>query len=108
MASQVQQAINKCKKAQRHISNTTTYEACHRDVETTLHVLRDCGFTRNVWKSLAPRKHWDNFFTRNIDIQGWLNTNLQSLHLDANGLQWRVMFRAICWGLWHIRNEVVF
>lgn len=31
-------------RLRRHISNTTTYEACRRDAETTLHVLHDCGF----------------------------------------------------------------
>ena len=46
----------------RHITADATSCSCGHYLEDTIHVLRDCVITRQVWLKLVPSNLWNNFF----------------------------------------------
>ncbi|XP_054790038.1 uncharacterized protein LOC129295539 [Prosopis cineraria] len=79
---------------------------CNSTVESSLHVLRDCTDTGQLWGSVINTRYQRDFFNlRTID--DWISWNLkQGKKLEFqmnNGL-----FMVLCWNIWKRRNERIF
>ncbi|KAF2287057.1 hypothetical protein GH714_037261 [Hevea brasiliensis] len=77
------------------------------EMESHLHVLRDCSLTQQVWFDLRPPGAWDNFVaTNSVDV--WIGYNISSRQLHHSGYSWALIFCVTCWMLWMRRNRVIF
>ena len=74
--------------------------------ETTLHILRDCPWEREIWCQ-SPGILPLSFF--GMPLQNWLqyNATLERAILP-HLIPWRVFFPFTCWKLWLARNERIF
>ena len=80
---------------------------CHYEVESILHVLRDCPFSTSVWIQLGGRVSNSNFFS--LSLRDWLFSNATSNLLHNSGsLPWNLVFLFSIWMLWKDRNLCVF
>ena len=80
---------------------------CNREVESILHMLHDCPFSKTVWHQLGRRIDNSNFFT--LSLQEWLNANATSnLHHISGPLPWNHVFLFGIWLLWKDRNSCIF
>ena len=78
---------------------------CHYP-ETTVHILRDCPWAREVW-SQSPSILPLSFFR--LSLQDWLCSNATTEWSTLpQYLPWRILFLFLCWNLWLARNEGIF
>ena len=75
-------------------------EQCPRcnNMETTIHILRDCPWAKEVWDQ-SPGILPLSFF--HMPLQAWLRSNATAdsviLHQQ---LPWKIYFPFLCWNLW--------
>lgn len=55
----------KAEVIRRHILMDNSYERCGIEVETTLHVLRDCLVAKRVWNQFIPSTRRHQFYSLN-------------------------------------------
>ena len=78
---------------------------CHY-LETTIHILRDCPWAREVW-SQSPGILPLSFFHQTL--QEWLQHNATTVDVVLpHQLPWRIYFPFLCWNLWLSRNDRIF
>ncbi|QHO32521.1 Putative ribonuclease H protein [Arachis hypogaea] len=84
------------------MTNDAGCPRCNNNNETALHVLRDCPFATEIWKSLAYQDHDRNFFQQ--DRRNWLLKNLASTEIE----EWANKFGMAISSIWYERNKLVF
>ena len=62
--------------ASRHLNIDSSCERCGAGIENTVHVLRDCPYSRAVWLRLLRGNNQQHFFESNL--ADWMDENLQS------------------------------
>ncbi|KAK8526975.1 hypothetical protein V6N12_054207 [Hibiscus sabdariffa] len=96
--------LERCRRSVGHHPSCTI---CDTQDESTLHVLRDCKFAREVWLYFSPVVYSPTFFTENL--QAWLISNIHCHALVSKySIPWYTFFISILWQLWKARNEHVF
>ncbi|CAL1355748.1 unnamed protein product [Linum trigynum] len=93
-------------RAKRHISVTSGCFRCENQVESTLHILRDCPPAAFVWMRTVPADQHQAFFSMDLDL--WLATNLQKTDRYVEDTPWNAFFSIAIWNLWKNRNEGAF
>ncbi|CAN1147373.1 Putative ribonuclease H protein At1g65750 [Linum perenne] len=90
--------LTNSERRRRHMANDSSCSLCNHPEENLIHILRECPFANDVWKSLdesvllAPI--WSDL------INDWLDFLLKD---DR-----RMLFGVACWLLWKVRNERIF
>ncbi|KAH9770764.1 putative ribonuclease H protein [Citrus sinensis] len=92
--------------ARRHLDIEPLCGRCHADVESSLHAIRDCAYSRGVWRKLVPTLRQHDFFS--YPLRQWIMTNLRGRVCDMGSLFWPVMFGIAAWRIWYWRNQVMF
>lgn len=69
------------------------------EIETTLHVLRDCPLAKVVWSNILNVQLRDRFFVE--DLESWIGLNLDG------SMRWSSMWATACYFLWFWRNKEV-
>ena len=78
---------------------------CHTP-ETTIHVLWDCPWAKEVWNQ-SPGILPLSFF--HMPLQEWLRCNaIADRDILPYHLPWIIYFPFMCWKLWLARNERIF
>ncbi|KAK8986478.1 hypothetical protein V6N11_010034 [Hibiscus sabdariffa] len=96
--------LERCRRSVGHHPYCTT---CDTHDESTLHILRDCKFAREVWLYFLPGVYSPIFFTESL--QAWLLSNIHCHALASEySIPWSTIFISILWQLWKARNEHVF
>ncbi|KAK8559266.1 hypothetical protein V6N12_042546 [Hibiscus sabdariffa] len=91
----------------RSVGHHPSCTICDTQDESTLHVLRDCKFAREVWLYFSPVVYSPTFFTMNL--QAWLMSNIHCHDLISEySIPWSTFFVSILWQLWKAKNEHVF
>ncbi|XP_074266286.1 uncharacterized protein LOC141588759 [Silene latifolia] len=78
----------------------TACPRCQSNVETCLHVVRDCGWGDGIWEGMGIEVDRTVGFVR---VREWMEGMLRIL--DARE---RVVFVTTCWVLWEKRNKLIF
>ena len=81
--------VNQCLVA-RGLLMDACCPRCHCEVESILHLLRDCLLSMNVWHHLGRQVNSSNFFS--LSLQEWLITNATSKLHHNMGLPWNQVF----------------
>lgn len=89
----------------RGLSGSSDCPLCGREVETILHLMRDCVCILQVWNFLAENNLPSDFTTDDLD--SWLLANL-SEEASRRGFKWRVLFGVTLMVVWQARNELIF
>lgn len=84
----------------RKVPMETSCVFCGAEVETSLHILRDCPFARGVWLS-SPLGRID-VQPRSLDLLGWFLYCAEYLPVAAFDF-----FLYTGWAIWNARNELV-
>lgn len=75
-------------------------------LETTIHILHDCPWAKEVWDQ-SPGILPLSFF--HMPLQAWLRSNATAvgviLHMQ---LPWNIYFPFLYWHLWLVRNKRIF
>lgn len=72
-----------------------------------MYVVRDCGFSRAIWKSIVPRSLWNVFFR--LPTAQWIIWNIQNEGtLVVQKGEWTTFFSIMSWFLWKSRNDFIF
>lgn len=87
----------------RHIADSDLCPRCGEEEETTLHLLRDCSSSKDVWRLLAQ----DEFFFHQTDVISWLKTHGATFSSIEEGER-SLMFLHTLWCIWLARNDQVF
>ncbi|KAK4258548.1 hypothetical protein QN277_004989 [Acacia crassicarpa] len=95
--------VSRCK---RGLSEDGRCPVCKVDLETLLHVLRDCPGTHELWRQIVPSHLWNTFTS--LDLDSWMRWNLTSRGGSQKSEEWKQLFAIICWWLWKRRNSFVF
>lgn len=75
-------------RKRQHIVVDDSCPLCAVDVETTLHAIRDCTFTRNIWRSMIPNQVCNTFC--NLSSHVWLMWNVQDKgNLTKISMKWQ-------------------
>ncbi|WCJ27227.1 hypothetical protein M5689_008991 [Euphorbia peplus] len=91
-------------RRRRHFITDGNCSYC-KEIETPIHVLRDCVEARKVWVELIPTYYRSIFFS--MDLKDWIAANLVTPSHISN-LNWQVIFSTCIWWLWKWRNNRVF
>ncbi|PKI55955.1 hypothetical protein CRG98_023687 [Punica granatum] len=75
---------------------------CNTNVESIIHILRDCSSARQMWERLIPPSLQPNFFS--VSLHDWLMLNLVWPPCE----NWPTIFVTGCWLLWTWRNKELF
>ena len=89
-------------RATRGLTSDPGCKACPHEVETTMHILRDCKYARDVWNSLRPTGEDATFYS--TSLRNWIRQNLSkpSSHF------WPILFATAVWWIWRWRNTRCF
>ena len=63
---------------------SSTCDRCGADNESTLHTIRDCPISKDIWSSLGIRRSGDGFF--NLNLHQWLLSNLLCNRDEGHGV----------------------
>ena len=85
-------------RAKRGFSDSTGCVQCGNQMETGLHVLRDCPKAREIWNRLIPARdlqtflqlQWDNWMERVIDAEEVV---------QGSNIRWSTVLAIACWYL---------
>lgn len=75
---------------------------CPNTIESSIHVLRDCPYAREMWSKLQV----DQNFYQN-DCVAWVSSNLEKT-TSVLGIPWYTWFPFILWRIWIRRNKWCF
>lgn len=64
--------------------------------ETTIHLLRDCSFPRDMWLTFSSYHPTPNFF--DILVHQWCKTNTNT-NITVNNILWYILFPFILWSI---------
>ncbi|GMI85510.1 hypothetical protein like AT4G29090 [Hibiscus trionum] len=92
-------------RVRRHMASNNCCDWCGRDVESVLHVLRDCTHASRVWLQLRSPDDWGDFWTQSCE--SWIQANITGKGVCGND-SWKVLFAVVCWKLWSRRNSRLF
>ena len=85
----------------------TACDLCSCNSETIIHLLRDCGVARNVWRNLGINDTNQDFF--NSSLAEWLKKNCESSPFFARPrIPWSFIFPQAVWLIWLHQNNYVF
>ncbi|GLT82219.1 hypothetical protein SLE2022_006230 [Rubroshorea leprosula] len=89
----------------RHLTDSPNCPRCGLAAESSIHILRDCQFARQIWCKLGV---WaQDFFT--LDTTPWIKkfAAVTSNHRGL-GIPWACLFLSTVWLLWKDRNKLIF
>lgn len=87
----------------RHMTNNEFCPLCCSGMETRIHMIRDCSFSRRIWESVVPVHYQGVFFS--LPFEEWFLGNLQNENnLMFWDLDWKSVFGILGWLLWKHRN----
>ncbi|KAH9804404.1 putative ribonuclease H protein [Citrus sinensis] len=92
--------------ATRRLNIEPSCERCGAGLENTIHVLRDCPYSKAVWLRLLRGNNHQYFFQSNL--ADWMSANLQVQSTSVGNKLWRVIFGVAIWRLWFWRNRFIF
>lgn len=105
LASQSRILTNEERK-RRHIIDYDTCGLCNVAAETTLHILRDCQYSQDIWSKMGIQQFMSDFFYLTHDE--WWKRNLKNNHCHIWDWQWNLTFCSSCWLIWKWRNYSIF
>ncbi|XP_074277215.1 uncharacterized protein LOC141600857 [Silene latifolia] len=73
---------------------------CHSNIESSLHLFRDCGVAKWIWDGLGLGEMTDGM---GGDVKEWVEGCWRNL-----GMEEGAMLMIGCWAIWEHRNKVVF
>jgi len=85
----------------KRIEFDPTCPICNVDIESSLHIFRDCQFVMKLWQQLLGCKNLNSFIQGNI--VEWIETNI----LDKS-CEWRFKFVVTLDCVWKTRNMIIF
>jgi hypothetical protein len=90
--------------------NQGTCTLCRLHVETSLHLFRDCGFTKRLWKEIATGTQNSNLhpsaWPPSETLEKWWTAMSNAPGTSRKGL--RSLIILVCWEIWKERNARVF
>ncbi|KAK9220713.1 hypothetical protein WN944_009136 [Citrus x changshan-huyou] len=92
--------------ARRHLDIDPLCGRCHAQVESSLHAIRDCVYSKGVWRKPVPVARQHGFFSH--PLRQWLVMNLRRRTCDMGSLYWQVTFGVAAWRIWYWRNQLMF
>ena len=91
--------------AGRHLDIDPLCGRCHAQVESSLHAIRDCVYSKGVWRKLVPVARQHGFFSH--PLREWLMLNLRRRTCEMGSLYWQVTFGVAAWRIWYWRNQLM-
>ena len=79
---------------------------CNAEVESIIHILRDCPLAKEFWNSFPIPIHSCTFYGTNL--LDWLRINCTNYQVAVSGISWSILFPFGVWCLWLRRNIVIF
>ena len=84
--------------------NTQICPWCN-EIETPIHVLRDCAFARNIWASFSTHLLIPDFF--NLPFHHWCKQNMK-VTIHSSYIPGNTIFAFTIWAIWLGRSSLVF
>ncbi|KAK3190292.1 hypothetical protein Dsin_029853 [Dipteronia sinensis] len=79
---------------------------CNSEWETVNHLFLHCDWAWKLWSEAMG--WWEVSSCKNKDISGWADGWSGLCNAKSSSRAWIVLFYAVCWTIWDIRNVVVF
>ncbi|XP_074313974.1 uncharacterized protein LOC141649177 [Silene latifolia] len=78
----------------------------HKRLETIEHLFRDCEVSARIWAGLDLGIRVEN--AKSLNMTDWIIDWVRYLLSREGGVKRVIMFIAILWGLWIVRNKIKF
>lgn len=88
-------------RARRHLTEDPKCKRCNNNQDESLHLLRDCPTSRNIWASVGGSANYPSFFIG--DTNTWLIRNIKAEEL-IHSEKWTICFALTIWWCWKWRN----
>ncbi|KAK8488309.1 hypothetical protein V6N11_068437 [Hibiscus sabdariffa] len=76
-------------------------------IESSLHVLRDCNFSAPLWLSLVQHQHLLGFHS--LGLADWILLNIDTQQLlSGTDIPWSILFSSLIWQIWKRHNSHIF
>ncbi|GLT74663.1 hypothetical protein SLA2020_464490 [Shorea laevis] len=91
---------------ERHLTDSTLCPRCGSSQESSIHLLRDCYYARQVWELMVGPSRG---FFHQPDFPKRLEKNA-TLHrkVPLHDIEHSILFLCIIWMIWKCRNQLVF
>lgn len=90
----------------RHLDSDGICDRCGLELESTLHVLRDCPVAKRTWNCLIPKSLQADFFSLSLKDQVFFN--IRSKEQTRRNVDWSYIFGVTIWRFWYWRNNFQF
>ncbi len=90
-------------KDRRHIQQNNICQFCNREVESSLHALRDCEWISNIWQKLVDPCKWSEFKAK--ELESWVDWNIGGAQIGKHESEgWQFTFQQVVHHAWTARN----
>ena len=96
--------LTKVRLAKMHLGSPMCY-FCGDELETTLHVLRDCPIAMSIWMNTVKVANRGWFFAS--ELEDWININMSKELGLVTIMQWADCWATTCHAIWTWRNKMI-
>lgn len=92
---------------ERQVCESARCDLCNAMCESSIHAIRDCQTTRNVWGVLLSRPSLEAFWTK-MDVKAWILLNVHGGNsLQQANQHWKYSFSLSGMRCWRYGNVVI-
>ncbi|KAL8151867.1 hypothetical protein V2J09_021675 [Rumex salicifolius] len=100
--------MTNAERFRRHFASSPACSICGRGDETLLHIFRDCGKARDVWRALVDNRIMSDYHFFDKSAKEWLNSGIRGEFEILPLIPNEAVFAVVLWWLWRWRNDRVF
>lgn len=89
-----------------HMGSNLNCPCCSNDLESIMHLLRDCELIMKFWEPLVDTAVWHLFASKGFHY--WLEWNLDCNDIGLENILWSIFFGFAIDAIWRDRNLLVF
>lgn len=94
-------------RVKRKLAIDPSCPICGFHFEDLMHILRDCGATKNVWSQVITGNLSTRFFS--LNLHDWIISNVQDMsRVIEGGTMWACLFGILIWRIWKNSNMFIF
>ncbi|KAL4279829.1 hypothetical protein GQ457_03G024220 [Hibiscus cannabinus] len=99
--------MTNAERKRRHLATSDVCASCQSEIETIVHVLRDCPRARQVWEAVVAPAQLAVFFS--LPFSDWILQCVTNVaNVGTGDERWAARFATICWLVWKQRCNTIF
>ncbi|KAK9010379.1 hypothetical protein V6N11_036890 [Hibiscus sabdariffa] len=102
-----QRIMTNVERKRRNLATSDVCARCQSEIETIVHVLRDCPQARQVWEAVVVPAQLATFFS--LPFSDWILQCVTNVaNVGTGDERWAARFATVCWLIWKQRCNTIF